>query len=107
MIYILFENEFCNRSCFSETACKNISVYPTEEEEAEGSYNIDASHTIKVPPFRELLSSSILKDPSPSSVVKLEVNQKAKNKRERQELYGEYKTHKHYLLIRCVLYLSN
>lgn len=67
-----------------------IAVYPTEEEEAEGSYNIDAGHTIKVAPSRELSSSSVLKDPSPSSVVKLEVNQKAKNKRERQEMYGKY-----------------
>lgn len=75
-----------------------IAVYPTEEEEADGSYNIDIGHAIKVTPSRELPSSSILKDPSPSSVVKLEVNQKAKNKRERQELYGEYKTHKHYLV---------
>lgn len=84
-----------------------IAVYPTEEEEAEGSYNIDASHIMKVPPSRELPSSSILKDPSPSSVVKLEVNQKAKNKRERQELYGEYKTHKHYFIFCCILHSSN
>lgn len=66
------------------------AVYLTEEEEAEGSYNIDGGRIIKGPPSRELPSSAILKDPSPSSVVKLEVNQKAKNKRERQELYGKY-----------------
>lgn len=83
MMYILFDNSNCMHNH------PVIAVYPTEEEEAEGSYNIDAGHIIKVPPSRELPSSSILKDPSPSSVVKLEVNQKAKNKRERQELYGE------------------
>ncbi|KAK2829276.1 hypothetical protein Q7C36_017266 [Tachysurus vachellii] len=71
-----------------ETFAEDTESSEQEEEEAEGSYNIDASHIMKVPPSRELPSSSILKDPSPSSVVKLEVNQKAKNKRERQELYG-------------------
>ncbi|KAK3553299.1 hypothetical protein QTP86_032746 [Hemibagrus guttatus] len=71
-----------------ETFAEDTESSDQEEEEAEGSYNIDAGHIIKVPPSRELPSSSILKDPSPSSVVKLEVNQKAKNKRERQELYA-------------------
>ncbi|KAM9457155.1 BAH and coiled-coil domain-containing protein 1 isoform 3-T3 [Clarias gariepinus] len=71
-----------------ETFAEDTESSEQEEEEAEGSYNTDACHTIKIPPSKELPSSSILKDPSPSSVVKLEVNQKAKNKRERQELYG-------------------
>ncbi|XP_046722582.1 BAH and coiled-coil domain-containing protein 1 isoform X2 [Silurus meridionalis] len=71
-----------------ETFAEDTESSEQEEEEAESNYNIDEGHTIKVPPSRELPSSSILKDPSPSSVVKLEVNQKAKNKRERQELYG-------------------
>ncbi|TSK87567.1 BAH and coiled-coil domain-containing protein 1 [Bagarius yarrelli] len=71
-----------------ETFAEDTESSEQEEEKAESSYNIDVGHCIKVPPSRDLPSSAILKDPSPSSVVKLEVNQKAKNKRERQEQYG-------------------
>uniref|UniRef100_A0A4W4HIA2 BAH domain-containing protein n=1 Tax=Electrophorus electricus TaxID=8005 RepID=A0A4W4HIA2_ELEEL len=66
----------------------NLHCCATEDEEEEGSYHSDEIPAIKAPPSRELPSSSIIKDPSPSSVVKLEANQKARNKRERQELYG-------------------
>uniref|UniRef100_A0A3B1IT41 BAH domain and coiled-coil containing 1 n=1 Tax=Astyanax mexicanus TaxID=7994 RepID=A0A3B1IT41_ASTMX len=61
----------------------------TQKKEDEGSENSDEGQTAKSPASRELPSSSAVKDPSPSSVVKLEANQKAKNKRERQELYGK------------------
>ncbi|XP_062874521.1 BAH and coiled-coil domain-containing protein 1 isoform X2 [Trichomycterus rosablanca] len=71
-----------------ETFAEESESSEQEEEDAEGSYNTNEGYTIKASTCREPPASSILKDPSPSSIVKLEVNQKAKNKRERQELYG-------------------
>ncbi|XP_017569542.1 BAH and coiled-coil domain-containing protein 1 isoform X2 [Pygocentrus nattereri] len=71
-----------------ETSALDSESSEQEEEEEEGSENSDEGRTVKSQPSRELPSSNIFKDPSPSSVVKLEANQKAKNKRERQELYG-------------------
>ncbi|XP_035381356.1 BAH and coiled-coil domain-containing protein 1 isoform X1 [Electrophorus electricus] len=71
-----------------ETSADESASSEQEDEEEEGSYHSDEIPAIKAPPSRELPSSSIIKDPSPSSVVKLEANQKARNKRERQELYG-------------------
>nr|XP_055039716.1 BAH and coiled-coil domain-containing protein 1 [Misgurnus anguillicaudatus] len=59
-----------------------------EEDEEEGSYGSEEGRDIKAPPFRNLSFSSAITGPSPFSVVKLEANQKAKIKRERQELYG-------------------
>ncbi|KAM3864444.1 BAH and coiled-coil domain-containing protein 1 [Diretmus argenteus] len=59
-----------------------------EEEEEEGSYDSDEGHDIKAQPLREITSSSSVTGATPSSVVKLEANQKARNKKERQELYG-------------------
>lgn len=38
---------------------------------------------------REVLSGCSATGPSPSSIVKLEANQKARNKKQRQELYGK------------------
>lgn len=60
-----------------------------EEEEEEGSYDTDEGQDYRVQPHRDTTSSSSLTGPSPSSVVKLEANQKARNKKQRQELYGE------------------
>ncbi|XP_049324070.1 BAH and coiled-coil domain-containing protein 1 isoform X2 [Astyanax mexicanus] len=71
-----------------DTSALETESSEQEEEEDEGSENSDEGQTAKSPASRELPSSSAVKDPSPSSVVKLEANQKAKNKRERQELYG-------------------
>lgn len=61
----------------------------TEEDEEEGSYGSEEGQDIKAPAFRNLSFSSAITVPSPFSVVKLEANQKAKIKRERQELYGK------------------
>lgn len=57
-----------------------------EEEEEEGSFDTDEGQDYRVHPSRD---TSSLTGPSPSSVVKLEANQKARNKKQRQELYGE------------------
>ncbi|XP_051988990.1 BAH and coiled-coil domain-containing protein 1-like [Xyrauchen texanus] len=65
------------------------SVYSEQEEdEEEGSYGSEEGQDIKAPAFRDLSFSSSVTGPSPFSVVKLEANQKAKIKRERQELKG-------------------
>uniref|UniRef100_A0A8C6T723 BAH domain and coiled-coil containing 1a n=1 Tax=Neogobius melanostomus TaxID=47308 RepID=A0A8C6T723_9GOBI len=40
--------------------------------------------------LREVLSGSSATGPTPSSIVKLEANQKARNKKQRQELYGSH-----------------
>eukprot|EP00063_Salmo_salar_P067351 XP_014042186.1 PREDICTED: BAH and coiled-coil domain-containing protein 1-like isoform X1 [Salmo salar] len=63
-------------------------VLSLEEEEEEGSYDSDEGQDIKAQPSRDVSSRSAMTGPSPSSVVKLEANQKARNKKERQELYG-------------------
>lgn len=62
-----------------------------EEEEEEGSYDTDEGQDYRVQRPRDATSSSSLTGPSPSSVVKLEANQKARNKKQRQELYGKSK----------------
>ncbi|XP_069050653.1 BAH and coiled-coil domain-containing protein 1 isoform X2 [Lepisosteus oculatus] len=61
----------------------------SEQEEEEGSYDSEeGDDNIKAPPSKDPPPSSALIGPSPSSVVKLEANQKAKNKKERQRLLG-------------------
>lgn len=60
-----------------------------EDEEEEGSYETDEGQDFKSQPLRDITSSSSMMGPSPSSIVKLEANQKARNKKQRQELYGE------------------
>lgn len=62
---------------------------PLEDEEEEGSYDTDEGQDYKAQPPRDVISSSSVTGPSPSSVVKLEANQKARNKKQRQELYGK------------------
>ncbi|KAA8582582.1 hypothetical protein FQN60_006253 [Etheostoma spectabile] len=57
-------------------------------EEEEGSYDTDEGQDYRAQPHRDVTSSSSVTGPSPSSVVKLEANQKARNKKQRQELYG-------------------
>ncbi|GLD49321.1 BAH and coiled-coil domain-containing protein 1-like protein, partial [Lates japonicus] len=59
-----------------------------EDEEEEGSYDTDEGHDYRAQPPRDVTCSSSVTGPSPSSVVKLEANQKARNKKQRQELYG-------------------
>lgn len=61
-----------------------------EEEEEEGSYDTDEGQDFRAQPPRDVTSSSSVTGPSPSSVVKLEANQKARNKKQRQELYGSH-----------------
>lgn len=63
-------------------------LHPSEEEEEDGSYDTDEGQDYRAQPPRDVSSSSVT-GPSPSSVVKLEANQKARNKKQRQELYGE------------------
>ncbi|XP_029692069.1 BAH and coiled-coil domain-containing protein 1 isoform X5 [Takifugu rubripes] len=58
-----------------------------EDEEEDGSYDTDEGQDYRAQPPRDITSSSVT-GPSPSSVVKLEANQKARNKKQRQELYG-------------------
>ncbi|XP_041076029.1 BAH and coiled-coil domain-containing protein 1-like [Polyodon spathula] len=60
-----------------------------EEEEDEWSYDNDEDvDDIIAPPAKDPTPSTALLGPSPSSVVKLEANQKAKKKKERQGLLG-------------------
>ncbi|XP_038133352.1 BAH and coiled-coil domain-containing protein 1 isoform X1 [Cyprinodon tularosa] len=59
-----------------------------EDEDEEGSYETDEGHDFRSQPSREITSSSSMMGPSPSSIVKLEANQKARNKKQRQEMYG-------------------
>lgn len=61
----------------------------SEEEEEEGSQDSDEGQDLRAPPPRDVTSSSSVTGPSPSSIVKLEANQKARNKKQRQELYGK------------------
>lgn len=63
-------------------------LYPLDEEEEEGSYDTDEGQDYRAQPPRDVTSASVT-GPSPSSVVKLEANQKARNKKQRQELYGK------------------
>lgn len=60
-----------------------------DDEEEEGSYDTDEGQDYGAQPPRDITSSSSMTGPSPSSVVKLEANQKARNKKQRQELYGK------------------
>lgn len=60
-----------------------------DDEEEEGSYDTDEGQEYGAQPSRDVTSSSSMTGPSPSSVVKLEANQKARNKKQRQELYGK------------------
>ncbi|KAG2460551.1 BAHC1 protein, partial [Polypterus senegalus] len=64
------------------------STSSDQEGEDEGSCNSDQGDDIGGLTSRSLALSSALLDPSPSSVVKLEANQKAKKKKERQGLLG-------------------
>ncbi|KAG7257503.1 hypothetical protein CRUP_007340 [Coryphaenoides rupestris] len=60
-----------------------------DEEEDEGSYDSDEGQYFRAArSVRDVTPGSCVGDPTPSSVVKLEANQKARNKKERQELYG-------------------
>ncbi|MED6241414.1 hypothetical protein ATANTOWER_013707, partial [Ataeniobius toweri] len=59
-----------------------------ENEEEEGSYETDEGQDYRTQPPRDITSCSSMMGPSPSSIVKLEANQKARNKKQRQELYG-------------------
>nr|XP_023672338.1 BAH and coiled-coil domain-containing protein 1-like [Paramormyrops kingsleyae] len=57
-----------------------------EEDEEEGSYDSEDADDVLHP--RDGSASLVVTGPSPSSIVKLEANQKAKNKKERQGLSG-------------------
>lgn len=72
----------------SITVLHVLSILLGDEEE-EGSYDTDEGQDYRAQPPRDVTSSSSLTGPSPSSVVKLEANQKARNKKQRQELYGK------------------
>uniref|UniRef100_A0A8C1K6T2 BAH domain and coiled-coil containing 1a n=1 Tax=Cyprinus carpio TaxID=7962 RepID=A0A8C1K6T2_CYPCA len=71
-----------------ETSPPESESSEQEEDEDEGSYGSEEGQDIKAPTFRDLPFSPAITDPSTFSVVKLEANQKAKIKRERQELHG-------------------
>ncbi|XP_048846909.1 BAH and coiled-coil domain-containing protein 1 isoform X2 [Brienomyrus brachyistius] len=58
----------------------------TEEDEEDGSYDSEDADDVLHP--RDGSASLVVTGPSPSSIVKLEANQKAKNKKERQGLSG-------------------
>uniref|UniRef100_A0A673KAG9 BAH domain and coiled-coil containing 1a n=1 Tax=Sinocyclocheilus rhinocerous TaxID=307959 RepID=A0A673KAG9_9TELE len=72
----------------SVPAILKYHFHDTEEDEDEGSYGSEEGQDIKAPTFRDLPFIPAITGPSTFSVVKLEANQKAKIKRERQELYG-------------------
>uniref|UniRef100_A0A3P9LH58 BAH domain and coiled-coil containing 1a n=1 Tax=Oryzias latipes TaxID=8090 RepID=A0A3P9LH58_ORYLA len=59
-----------------------------EAEEEEDSYETDEGRDYRPQSPKDVTSCSTVTGPSPSSVVKLEANQKARNKKRRQELYG-------------------
>ncbi|XP_016355368.1 BAH and coiled-coil domain-containing protein 1-like isoform X2 [Sinocyclocheilus anshuiensis] len=71
-----------------ETSPSESESSEQEEDEEEGSYGSEDGQDIKAQTFRDLPFSPAITGPSTFSVVKLEANQKAKIKRERQELYG-------------------
>uniref|UniRef100_A0A3B3UBR1 BAH domain and coiled-coil containing 1 n=1 Tax=Poecilia latipinna TaxID=48699 RepID=A0A3B3UBR1_9TELE len=56
-------------------------------------YETDEGQDFRSQPTRDITSGSSMMGPSPSSIVKLEANQKARNKKQRQELYGESSSH--------------
>uniref|UniRef100_A0A1A8S1Q9 BAH domain and coiled-coil containing 1 n=1 Tax=Nothobranchius rachovii TaxID=451742 RepID=A0A1A8S1Q9_9TELE len=58
----------------------------TENKEEESSCETDEDYKARI--SRDITSVSSMIGPSPSFVVKLEANQKARNKKQRQELYG-------------------
>uniref|UniRef100_A0A3B5LPV1 BAH domain and coiled-coil containing 1a n=1 Tax=Xiphophorus couchianus TaxID=32473 RepID=A0A3B5LPV1_9TELE len=60
-----------------------------QDEEEEGSYETDEGQDFRSQPTRDITSGPSMMGPSPSSIVKLEANQKARNKKQRQELYAE------------------
>uniref|UniRef100_A0A3B3R4Y2 BAH domain and coiled-coil containing 1 n=1 Tax=Paramormyrops kingsleyae TaxID=1676925 RepID=A0A3B3R4Y2_9TELE len=60
---------------------------PLKEDEEEGSYDSEDADDVLHP--RDGSASLVVTGPSPSSIVKLEANQKAKNKKERQGLSGK------------------
>ncbi|KAG5832673.1 hypothetical protein ANANG_G00293630 [Anguilla anguilla] len=63
----------------------------TEEDEDECSYDSeDGPGDIKAMPSKDTSASLAMTGPSPSSIVKLEANQKARNKKERQGLHGSH-----------------
>ncbi|XP_023676333.2 BAH and coiled-coil domain-containing protein 1 [Paramormyrops kingsleyae] len=65
-----------------------------QDEEDEGSYDSEEGQNgIKAPSSKEPSPCTATTGPSPSSVVKLEANQKAKNKKERQGMLGTPTTH--------------
>ncbi|XP_033826294.1 BAH and coiled-coil domain-containing protein 1 isoform X2 [Periophthalmus magnuspinnatus] len=59
-------------------------------EDEDGSDSDEGQDQRTRPQPSEVHSGSAAKGPSPSSVVKLEANQKARNKKQRQELYGSH-----------------
>uniref|UniRef100_A0A096LRC2 BAH domain and coiled-coil containing 1a n=1 Tax=Poecilia formosa TaxID=48698 RepID=A0A096LRC2_POEFO len=65
-----------------------LPVGVLKDEEEEGSYETDEGQDFRSQPTRDITSGSSMMGPSPSSIVKLEANQKARNKKQRQELYG-------------------
>ncbi|XP_061740966.1 BAH and coiled-coil domain-containing protein 1 [Nerophis ophidion] len=60
------------------------------EEEEEGSNDSDEGQEPRAQHCRDVTPISTVTDPSPSSIVKLEANQKARNKKQRQELHGSH-----------------
>ncbi|KAJ8345880.1 hypothetical protein SKAU_G00300730 [Synaphobranchus kaupii] len=61
----------------------------TEEDDDDCSYDSEEGQgDIKTLPSKDTSSSLAMTGPSPSSIVKLEANQKARNKKERQGLHG-------------------
>nr|XP_057904112.1 BAH and coiled-coil domain-containing protein 1 isoform X4 [Doryrhamphus excisus] len=59
-------------------------------EEEEGSNDSDEGQDRRAQHCRDVTPSCTMTGPSPSSIVKLEANQKARNKKQRQELYGSH-----------------
>lgn len=91
-------------SCASKKKKKAPAEYmlycflPLDDEEEEGSCDTDEVQDYRAPPSRDITLSSSMIGPSPSSIVKLEANQKARNKKQRQELYGKtYTSYQFYL----------
>ncbi|XP_029013800.1 BAH and coiled-coil domain-containing protein 1 isoform X4 [Betta splendens] len=74
----------------SESSDQDEEEEDEDQEEEEGSFDTDEGQDYRVQSSKDTTSSSSLTGPSPSSVVKLEANQKARNKKQRQELYGTH-----------------
>uniref|UniRef100_A0A3B3VMJ5 BAH domain and coiled-coil containing 1 n=1 Tax=Poecilia latipinna TaxID=48699 RepID=A0A3B3VMJ5_9TELE len=76
-----------------EMRVKLADIQRRYKEKQKELAKLQRKHDHQSQPTRDITSGSSMMGPSPSSIVKLEANQKARNKKQRQELYGESSSH--------------